>query len=213
MKIILVIYFTIFSITLYSQSLSPNQHLTMPNNNIEFLGDMIEVQGVYVRLLGNFGKMWDSGTGAYVNYQMFFPDHNMLIFQSGYISYTLKDGVEPTDANLSVIPLWVGGRYQFNDDRFMPYISFMNGINLVNQNYRVEVETDENGVVHTMLDNTYGDETLVRYAWQVGVGLLVNLFSSLNIDLAAKYNSHFYQTEAMMTGIEYGVGLSWLLNN
>ncbi|MGB5872449.1 MAG: hypothetical protein WBH56_01880, partial [Bacteroidota bacterium] len=55
----------------------------------------------------------------------------------------------------------------------------------------------------------HGEETLVKYSWQLGLGLKVHLFGGLGLDLAARYNSHFYSHEAMLTGLEYSVGLGW----
>jgi opacity protein-like surface antigen len=71
----------------------------------------------------------------------------------------------------------------------------MNGINLVFENTNLEGEKK--------------NRTLVKYAWQVGMGISINVVSSLVFDVSVNYNSHFYRTEAMMTAFEYIVGLGW----
>ena len=47
-----------------------------------------------------------------------------------------------SDASLTIIPIEIGGRYYFIDDRFMPFIQFMNGLNLVFENTNLEGEND-----------------------------------------------------------------------
>jgi hypothetical protein len=211
----------IFFASILSAQVMRNEMLgeSTPPINSKFLSDQLIIQGLYIRTLGNFNEVWSSGTGAYLNYGMYFPDHNTLNFQIGYINYSLRDGLDTeldtlgiTDTKLFVIPLLVGGKYFFTDSRFMPYFSFMNGINIINETFGFTIETDAKGNEIIQFENT-GDQTLVRYAWQVGIGIMVNLVSSLNVDLAVKYNSHFYHTESMNTGFEYGFGLVWSINN
>jgi len=213
--IIILIFFT----SLLSAQVMQNEAASeLTPNDAKFLSDQLIVQGLYIRTLGNFNEVWTSGSGAYVNYGMFFPDHNTLNFQIGYINYTLKDGLDTvldtmgiTDTEFSVIPIMIGGKYFFTDSRFMPYVSFMNGINIIQETFGFFAMEDSTGNTSFHFENT-GDETLIRYAWQVGVGIMVNIISSLNVDLAVKYNAHFYHTESMNTGFEYGFGLVWSLN-
>ena len=208
MKKLLVSFLLLFTSLLSAQVLHNEEPAELPSGETKFLSDVIIVQGLYLRSLGNFGEVWANATGGYVGYGMFFARHNTLNFQVGYLHYKLKDGLENDAADLSVIPLLIGGRYFFIDARFMPYITFMNGINIISQTIGFHVDEEEN--IH--FDDESGDETLVRYAWQVGFGIMINIVSSLNVDLAVKYNSHFYHTEAMNTGFEYGFGIAWALN-
>ncbi|MGB5848654.1 MAG: hypothetical protein WBH40_09220 [Ignavibacteriaceae bacterium] len=217
MKKFTISFLILFASLLSAQVMQNEEPAALVPTESKFLSDQIIVQGLYIRTLGNFNKVWSSGTGVYVNYGMFFPDHNTLNFQTGYIDYKLNDGLDSQDESLTVIPLLIGGKYFFSDSRFMPYISFMNGINILNQTvgFYVEEIFDEEGNLideEIHIDDTKGDETLVRYAFQVGLGIMINIVSSLNLDLAVKYNSHFYQHEAMNTGFEYGFGIVWSLN-
>jgi len=161
----------------------------------KYLNNRITVEGIYKRNLGNFSEVWANATGGYISYGIAFPDHNLLILRTGFISHSLKDGVDYEDASSVVIPLHIGGRYYFIDARFMPFVSFMNGLNLVFENTNLEGEKE--------------DRTLVKYAFQVGAGVSVNLVSSLIFDFSVNYNSHFYHTDAMMTAFEYTFGLGW----
>jgi len=54
---------------------------------------------------------------------------------------------------------------------------------------------------------------MVKYAWQVGIGVTVNLMSSLNLDIGVNYQSNFYQHDAMNTGFEYAFGIGYALGN
>jgi opacity protein-like surface antigen len=218
MKKYTIIILMFFASLLSAQVMQNEEPTPLAPNDAKFLSDQIIVQGLYIRTLGNFNEVWSSGSGVYINYGMFFPDHNTLNFQVGYINYSLRDGLDAvldtmgiTDTKFTVIPILVGGKYFFTDSRFMPYFSFMNGINIINETFGFDVEVDSTGNESFHFENT-GDETLVRYAWQVGVGIMVNIISNLNVDLAVMYNSHFYHTESMNTGFEYGFGLVWSLN-
>jgi len=208
MKKYTISFLILFASLLSAQVMQNEEPTALGSNDSKFLSDQIIVQGLYIRTLGNFNKVWSSGTGVYVNYGMFFPDHNTLNFQTGYIDYKLNDGLDSQEGSLTVIPLLIGGKYFFTDSRFMPYVSFMNGINIISQTIAFYVDEEEN--IH--FDDSSGDTRLVRYAFQVGFGIMINIVGSLNLDLAVKYNSHFYQHEAMNTGFEYGFGLVWSLN-
>jgi len=163
----------------------------------KYLTNRITVEGIYTRYLGNFSEVWSNATGGYISYGIAFPDHNLLILRTGFISNSLKDGSDHEDASSVIVPLHIGGRYYFNDDRFMPFVSFMNGLNIVFEN------------TTTTQESVKEDRTLVKYAFQVGAGVSVNLVSGLVFDLSVNYNSHFYHTEAMMTAFEYTFGLGW----
>lgn len=158
-----------------------------------FLKNRVMLEGMYLRNLGHFSQVWDNASGGYISYGIAFPEHNFLIFRLGFIDNKLKDDVQYADASLSIIPLEIGGRYYFTNSRFMPFVQFMNGLNIIFENTNLEGEKK--------------DETLVKYAWQVGFGLTVNIASFLSLDIGANYQSNFYETEAMNTGFEYAAGI------
>ncbi len=217
MKKFIISFLILFTSLLSAQVLQNEEPAELPPDETEYLSDVIIVQGLYLRSLGNFGEVWANATGGYVGYGMFFAKHNMLNFQVGYLDYKLQDGLDSVNASFTVIPLLIGGKYFFSDSRFMPYFSFMNGINIISQTIAFHVEEifDEEGNLideEIHFDESSGDTRLVRYAFQVGLGIMINIVSSLNLDLAVKYNSHFYQHEAMNTGFEYGFGIAWSLN-
>jgi opacity protein-like surface antigen len=173
-------------------------HQTFAQSN-SFLKNRITVEGMYLRNLGNFGDVWSNAAGGYVGYGIAFPEHNYLMLRIGYINNKLKDGVNYDNASLSIMPLEVGGRYYFTDSRFMPFIQFINGLNLISEN--------------TTLDGEIKDETLVRYAWQVGFGITINIVNNLSFDIGVNYQSNFYNHDAMNTGFEYAAGFGISLEN
>ena len=162
----------------------------------KYLKNRIMVEGMYIRNLGNFGDVWSKAAGGYIGYSIAFPEHNLLMMRTGFISNKLRENTEIEDASSTIIPLEIGGRYYFIDNTFMPFVQFMNGLNIIFENTNLEGEKE--------------DKTLVKYAWQVGFGISVNLISNLSIDVGINYQSNFYKTEAMNTGFEYafGVGLA-----
>ena len=186
-KVILLTLFVLFAGTLFT-GLAQSE---------KYLKNRIIVEGMYIRNLGNFSEVWSKATGGYIGYSIAFPEHNLLMMRTGYISNSLKDGVEYQDATSTIIPLEIGGRYYFIDSRFMPFVQFMNGINILFENTSLEGEKE--------------DKTLIKYAWQVGFGITVNLINYLNIDVGVNYQSNFYKTEAMNTGFEYAFGIGLAL--
>ena len=162
-----------------------------------YLRNKIIVEGLYIRNLGNFSSVWSTASGGYVGYSIAFPEHNLLIFRTGLISNKLRDGVDYEDATNTIVPIEIGGRYYFINDTFMPFIQFMNGLNLFIQN--------------TDLEGDKEDKTMVKYAWQIGFGVTVNLMSNFSIDVGANYQSNFYFYEAMNTGFEYTFGIGYAL--
>jgi hypothetical protein len=159
-----------------------------------YLKNRILVEGFYIRNLGNFGDVWTNASGGYVGYSVAFPDHNLLMIRTGFINNTINDEVNFQDASLTMIPIEIGGRYYFFDDRFMPFLQFINGLNLVFENTNLEGEST--------------DKTMVKYSWQVGFGLTVNVINNLSLDIGVNYQSNFYQHDAMNTGFEYH--LAWV---
>jgi hypothetical protein len=164
-----------------------------------YLKNRIMVEGLYIRNLGNFSEVWENAAGGYIGYGIAFPDHNLLMIRTGYIKNNLKDGVDYQDASSTIIPLEIGGRYYFVDHRFMPFVLFMNGLNIVIENTSLEGEKE--------------DRTLVKYAFLVGFGLTINLISNLNLDIGVNYQSNFYTTEAMNTGFKYVAGIGFAIGD
>ncbi len=186
-----------FTIFMFFAGMLLSFNVSFAQNDL-YLKNRILVEGIYKRNLGNFSEVWANATGAYLSYGIVFPDHNLLLLRTGFYSNSLKEGVDYADASSVVVPLHIGGRYYFIDDRFMPFFSFMNGLNLVFEN--------------TNLEGVKEDRTLVKYAWEVGFGVSVSVVSNLIFDFSVNYNSHFYTTEAMMTGFTYNFGLAWALS-
>jgi opacity protein-like surface antigen len=166
-----------------------------------YLKNRIILEGTYIRNLGNFGDVWSNSAGGYIGYSIAFPEHNLLMMRTGFISNTLKEEYKNEenykDATSTIIPVEIGGRYYFIDNRFMPFFQFMNGLNIIFEN--------------TNLEGVKEDKTLVKYAWQLGIGITINLIDNLNVDLGANYQSNFYQHDAMNTGFEYAFGIGFAL--
>jgi opacity protein-like surface antigen len=186
-KVLLVTLLLLFSGTVFSSFAQTDSYLK----------NRILVEGLYLRNLGNFSQVWSTAAGGYVGYSIAFPAHNLLMMRTGFISNSLRDNTEIEDASLTIIPLEIGGRYYFTDSRLMPFFQFINGLNIIFENINLEGEKE--------------DKTLVKYSWQVGVGLTINLTDNFNVDVGANYQSNFYEKEAMNTGFEYVIGLGLAL--
>lgn len=192
-KIILSICFLLCTGALFSGSAQSDIHLK----------NRIFIEGLFIRNLGNFSSVWENASGGYLGYGIAFPDHNYLMIRTGVISNKLKDELKTqdssayADANLTMIPVEIGGRYYFIDNMFMPFIQFMTGLNLVFGDQDLVGENE--------------DKNLVKFAWQVGIGFTVNVLSSISVDAGVNYQSNFYDDDAMNTGFEYTIGVGYAI--
>ena len=80
MKKFTISFLILFTSLLSAQVMQNEEPAAFVPTESKFLSDQIIVQGLYIRTLGNFNEVWSSATGAYINYGMYFPDHNTLNF-------------------------------------------------------------------------------------------------------------------------------------
>jgi len=196
MKSIICIIFSLLLIT----SLSAQIKTDMASENSENQ-NFISIQPMAINSFIHFKDSWKDATGLYLTYGSISTSNNWsLIFQTGYMSFNAnEDAGFIGDSKFDMIPLQIGTRYYLALDRFRPFLLAMNGINIISQKYT----TDEESV----------DETRYQYNFQIGIGLGILLFSNLEIEGQAKYNSHLFEPNIPynITGIEYGLALNWLL--
>jgi hypothetical protein len=195
MKSLICLIFGVMLIT----SLSAQVTTDMVNENGEdqtFIG----AQGIAINSLIHFKDSWKDASGFFVTYGSISSNNWSLIFETGYMSFNANEDAGFTgDSHFNLIPLQIGTRYYLALDRFRPFLLAMNGINIISQKYTAEEETV--------------DETRVQYNFQVGLGLGIMLFSNLEIEGQAKYNSHLLEPSLPynITGVEYGLALNWHL--
>lgn len=160
------------------------------------LSDIILIEGTYLRNLGEFSQTYNKAFGFYANYGKHFSNKYHLIFKSGYAKFDYRNNAynDSSHSSFYTVPLQIGGRYYVLKNRVMPYFAFINGINLVFQDRNLNGSEDK--------------QTLVRYTWQAGFGLVFKIMKQLNFDISLKYNDNFYDPDAMMTSFEYTGGLS-----
>ena len=178
---------------------------TVTAQSDSYLKNRIFVEGLYIRNIGNFGSVWSNASGGYLGYGIAFPEHNYLMMRAGFISNKLKDELNNQeslaydDAYLTMVPIEIGGRYYFIDHMFMPFVQFMTGLNFVFENEDLVGENE--------------DKNLVKFAWQVGLGITINIISNISVDAGVNYQSNFYDDDAMNTGFEYAFGIGYALGN
>jgi hypothetical protein len=188
----------IFCVAFFT-TLSAQVTTDMVNENGEnqtFIG----AQALAINSLIHFKDNWKDASGFFVTYGSISSNNWSLIFQTGYMSFNANgDAGLIGDSHFNMIPLQIGTRYYLALDRFRPYLLAMNGINIISQKYTTEDESV--------------DETRAHYNFQVGIGLGIMLFSNLEIEGQAKYNSHLLEPSLPynITGLEYGVALNWYL--
>lgn len=210
MKIILIILFLAIS----GLSQSQNLHLSLKEpdisnqtgqNYLQQINNQIFISYAYIYNPGNFGEVYKNGDAFYINYGMYFPNSWLAVARSGYIKHNIRSTVDSGGYNnFNIIPIHIGGRYYVYKNIVMPYFSFMNGINIISTSNYVGP------------DNLPG-QTLIRYAFQVGFGMDVKFARQFGINLNINFNNSFYedydlyqeQNSKMMSGFEYGAGLTY----
>ena len=151
----------------------------------------------YLRTLGNLEAQYPTAAGLSVGYGVFYKDI-MVKLQVGYTSYAVNPDPSAQGGNsLSAIHFLGGARYLIAKGDFMPYVSAAVGANIVTETGSYTVDR----------------KSRILFATQYGIGAMVHFVDKLGVDLAAKYNAHFFYDPRMMTGFEYGMGLTWSLTN
>ncbi len=210
MKIFLLIL--IFAVTglSYSQSFVPpklsDKGLNKSSKNyLSQLDNQVFISYSYIHNLGKFGQYYKDGSGVNLNYGKYFPDSWLAILQVGYIKQNLREGIDSGGyKNFNVYPIHVGGRFYLYKNIFMPYFSFMNGLNFIS-------------ATNFVGDGGPGDQMVLRYAFQVGFGFDVKFARNFGINLNIDYNNSFWedfdlyaqQNSKMMTGFEFVGGISY----
>ena len=199
-KILVIITFTILCTTIMAQ-----------DSAADFTQESyVSIKGSGINTIGHFSEAWESGTAFYISYGNVYASHWSLIFQTGYINFKENSefGYTGSDPKFTIIPLQVGGRYYILLDWIRPFLSAMNGINIITQQYSAERIVDGSATIITE------DETVWKYNFQVGLGLAVKVISNLELEGVFHYNSHILQADVPynITGVEFGVGLNWILN-
>jgi opacity protein-like surface antigen len=199
MRLLIAISVILVAASAYSQT-GVQQQDAFTAQNDRSLKSFVLLQGIYTRALGNLSTEFPSAAGGYLGYGIFYPDRYVLMLMAGYSNYRLSDEVPASaDLSLSAIHLMAGPRYYFTTDGLMPYVYLNIGLNIVK-----EKSTISKYPTRELVDRTSG-----QFAWQVGFGLMLVVVGDFGVSLDAKYNSHFLHHEAMMTGFEYGLGLTW----
>ncbi len=206
MKIfLLILIFAVNSIG-YSQSFNTKNSTGLNSKKyLSQLTDQVFLSYTYIRNLGEFGNAYKYGSGIYLNYGKYFPNSWLVVGRVGFINQELREGVDTGYVDFKIYPVHIGGRYYVYKNIFMPYFSFMNGLNLITNNNHLQGGGE--------------DQFLVRYAFQVGFGFDVKFARNFGVNFNINYNNSFYDdgelyTEdpvppAMMTGFEYGAGISY----
>ena len=195
-KILYILILMIVSVTLFAQT-----------NKSETL---ISIKGTSIKNIGEVKDIWDTGSAIYLSYENISSNQFSYMFQTGYMQFkeNPENDFQGQEANLSIIPLQVGGRYYILINSIRPFLMAMSGINIINSEYPIIPEPYSS-------EGESVSNTDVRINFQVGLGLALKLFSNLQIEVLANYNSHILDapTHYNLTGLELGVGLNWVISN
>ena len=172
---------------------------------------LISVRGTSIKNIGEIKDIWETGSAIYISYENISSANQFsYMFQTGYMQFkeNPENNFQGQEANFNIIPLQVGGRYYILINSIRPFLMAMSGINIINSEYPIipVPSSDENESVNN---------TEVKLNFQVGLGLALKLFSNLQIEVIANYNSHILDapTHYNLTGLELGVGLNWVIGN
>lgn len=190
LKYILVLLF--ISIALFGQSFGDEY--------------IVSIRGTTIKNIGELKEIWETGSALYASYENMSSTQFSYMFQVGYINYKQNPNYEfeGNDAYFNIIPLQVGGRYYILTEWIRPFLMAMTGVNIVSSKYVLMPDENDEG------QEDYSGTNL-KLNFQVGLGLAVKLFSNLQLEVLANYNSHVLDapTHYNITGLELGAGLNW----
>lgn len=169
---------------------------------------MISLKVSGINSIGDFKEAWVSGNGIYISYGNIYSDNWSLLFKGGFIEFKENSQYGYTENPLLfMIPLQIGGRYYFQFKGFRPFLTAMNGINIVWHKFTALRQDEHLSIVIV-------DEIVVKYNFQVGGGLGIKVSNHLELEGFFMYNSHLLEPSVPynITGIEYGLGINWIFN-
>ena len=197
-KILYIFILMIVSISLFAQT-----------NKSETL---ISIKGTSIKNIGEIKDIWDTGSAIYLSYENISSNQFSYMFQTGYMQFKENPNhdFQGQDANFNIIPLQIGGRYYILANSIRPFLMAMSGLNIVKSNYPIyRINKDDEKEI--LLESG----TTTKLNFQVGLGLALKLFSNLQIEVIANYNSHILDapTHYSLTGLELGAGFNWVISN
>jgi len=173
---------------------------------------LISIKGTVISNIGEVKEIWETGSAIYLNYENISSNQFSYIFQTGYMKFKENPNHEfqGDDAYFNIIPIQVGGRYYILANSIRPFLMAMSGMNIIKSNYPI-YRTNDEGEEEIVLES--GTNTKLNF--QVGLGLALELFSNLQIEVLANYNSHILDAPIHynLTGLEVGLGLNWVISN
>lgn len=174
---------------------------------------IISLKGSTINNIGEIKYIWETGSAIYLSYEnISIRNQFSYMFQTGYMQFKENPNhdFQGEDANFDIISLQVGGRYYILINSIRPFLMAMSGVNIIKTNYPV-YRISNSGEEEILIESG----TQAKLNFQVGLGVAVKLFSSLQIEVIANYNSHILDapTHYNVTGLELGVGLSWVISN
>jgi len=172
---------------------------------------IISIRGTAIKNIGEIKDIWETGSAIYVSYENISKANQFsYMFQIGYMQFKENPNhdFQGQDANFNIIPLQVGGKYYILINSIRPFLMAMSGINIINSEYPIIPEPYST-------ENESVNNTEVKLNFQVGLGLAIKLFSNLQLEVIANYNSHILDasTHYNLTGLELGAGLNLVIGN
>jgi hypothetical protein len=197
-KLLCILFLMIITVSIFAQ-----------NNKSE---SIISIKGSTINNIGEIKELWETGSAIYLSYENISSNQFSYIFQTGYMKFKESPDYNSqlNDAYFNIIPLQVGGRYYIVTDSFRPFLMAMSGVNIIKTNYPV-YRISNSGEEKILIESG----TQAKLNFQVGLGLALKLFSNLQIEVLANYNSHILDapTHYNLTGLELGVGLNLVIGN
>jgi outer membrane protein W len=154
----------------------------------------VGVNGVFAASSGDMKDLFDTGFGGLASLNYNASESIQLSLTAGYIKFgfnndyindQLKEAgsnmTVDVDASLSVIPIMIGGKYFLSSSDFKPYLAADAGVHIM------EITSDKVTVGGQQFD-AVGSASETKGAFDIGVGFLMKLSPSINLDVNGKLN-------------------------
>jgi len=153
----------------------------------------VGIQGSLQLPTGDIGDVYDMGFGGTGTFLYSVTPEVQLTGSVGYIMFSGKDAYDGFD--FSIIPIMVGGRYNFEAGSVKPYVTAELGLAMSS----VSGEVSYGGYTYEF------DESTSDFAIAPGVGIVIPVSTNVGVDINAKYIMIMADESQSIIGINAGV--------
>lgn len=157
--------------------------------------------------MGAFGDGYGTGFGGLLTGYYGLSKNLMINFQTGYITFSAKEGSSSADATFNVIPINVGGRYLLSEASFRPYVGL--DLGMFSSTSKMTIKSPGFPPFIPASEQTV-EASSTDFGIAPNLGAFIKMGESMDLDITAKYNMIMTEGESTsFIGINAGVRIGF----